>query len=89
MTDFDPRQGDQIVLVSEAFGGLNQIRFAAVSGRRNIRAATVTERTLIYNNQTGELLFNANGSEPGFGTGGVFARLQGAPVISVDQITLA
>ena len=64
---------DQIVVSSATFTDLSgDISFGVVD---NFVSAIFSEETIIYEQGTGSLIYNQNGSFPGFGRGGVFARL--------------
>jgi hypothetical protein len=51
-------------------------------------SAEVSAADIVYNSTTGDLFFNANGSAGGFGIGGLFATLRGAPTLSANDFLL-
>ncbi len=77
ITDFEPGE-DRILLdvttftalEGQAGGNLAEEDFAVV---RNNDAARSSDAAIVYNSATGRLLYNSNGSEAGFGTGGQLA----------------
>lgn len=48
-------------------------------------AAGVSEAAIVYNSNNGNLFYNANGSDSGFGSGGQFAILSNQPELSGDN----
>jgi Ca2+-binding RTX toxin-like protein len=76
---------DKIVLDRTTFGNISKSDFAIVAD--NIDAAT-SSKLIVYSEATGKLFFNQNGSGGGFGQGGYFATLQGAPSITVNDIAI-
>lgn len=88
ITDFDSNQGDKIALASSAFKGLTKIRLASVEGTRQTRQANSSRKTIIYNEASGRLYFNANGRKDGWGDGGEFAKLVEAPEISKADVAI-
>ena len=51
-------------------------------------SATKTEHNFVYNEVTGQLYFNENGTDDGWGQGGLIANLEGAPKIDEDNFVL-
>ena len=51
-------------------------------------SATKTEHDFVYNEVTGQLYFNENGTDDGWGDGGLIANLEGAPKIDEDNFVL-
>jgi len=85
ITDFNSTEGDKIVLSKATFAALTSAAGAnalATSeiGSINTTAAfellTTNGAAIVYNQSTGHLIYNSNGSTLGLGnTGGVFATL--------------
>ena len=48
-------------------------------------AAEISEAAIVYNSNNGNLFYNANGSDSGFGSGGQFAILSNQPELSGDN----
>jgi hypothetical protein len=59
-----------------------------VSGNREARSAALTESNLVYNLAKGRLYFNQNGDEEGWGEGGLFLKLKGAPQLDLEHLSL-
>jgi Ca2+-binding RTX toxin-like protein len=86
ISDFDPEM-DSIILGKETFSAVESIEedFAGVDSNSNIGTL---EAAIIYNSSNGDIIYNANGSEPGLGSGGKFATLNGGPELDADNFTL-
>ena len=50
--------------------------------------ATISTAIIVYNSVNGNLFYNTNGSDPGLGTGSLFATLAGAPTLVVTDFLL-
>ncbi|HEY9830187.1 MAG TPA: hypothetical protein V6D26_06385, partial [Stenomitos sp.] len=50
--------------------------------------ADTSTADIVYNSVNGNLFYNPNGSESGFGTGGLFATLTGAPTLLATDFTI-
>jgi len=88
VTDFKPNTGDTVALAQEVFNGTSTVRFRAANGKKETRTAAATNRNIIYNQKTGMVYFNENGKKPGWGYGGEFVKLLGAPEIGRDDFTV-
>ncbi|MGF2040088.1 MAG: beta strand repeat-containing protein [Nostoc sp. CmiVER01] len=89
--DFNSSQGDKIILDKTTF---NAIASAAGTGFSNASdfkittsAATSTAK-IVYDSVSGQLFYNQNGSAAGFGCGGLFATLTGAPTLAASDFIL-
>jgi Ca2+-binding RTX toxin-like protein len=76
---------DKIVLDQTTFGNISKSDFAIVASDN---AAATSSKLIIYSEATGRLFFNQNSSNRGFGQGGYFATLQGAPSLSASDIAI-
>lgn len=93
ITDFTPGQ-DLILLDQRSFNALNSVggvgfsvasEFAVV----NSEAAVAQSAALIvYNQDSGQLFYNQNRNEAGFGTGGQFAVLENKAVLTSNDFQL-
>jgi hypothetical protein len=88
ITDFNRRQGDQIAISAEAFAGLNQLKLTNVAGKGALKDGATSGNPFIYDASNGRLYYDANGSKPGLGDGGLFAILQGAPALRAGDLAL-
>ena len=85
--DFDSEEGDSILLDKEVFGLGKKIKLKVVTGNKAAIQAAQTRKQIIYDNKKGILYFNENGKEEGWGDGGLFVKLKGAPELGVDDFT--
>ncbi|NEQ72660.1 MAG: hypothetical protein F6K23_06005, partial [Okeania sp. SIO2C9] len=93
ITDFVPGQ-DFILLDKRTFTALMsdsgtgfsiETEFDTVT---NSQDATTANAFIVYDTETGDLFYNPNGSEAGFGSGGQFARLLNTVSLSEDDFVL-
>ncbi|NEN89403.1 MAG: DUF4347 domain-containing protein [Okeania sp. SIO3H1] len=93
ITDFVPQQ-DIILLDKSTFTAITSdsgtgfsvdAEFAIVSSDSD---AETSEAVIVYNSNNGKLFYNANGTEPEFGSGGEFANLTNTASISEDDFLL-
>ncbi len=94
ITDFSQTQGDIILLDLTSFTAINSESGTGFS--INSELATVTddqeaetsEAVIIYNSENGNLFYNPNGSETGFGDGSQFATLTNIPLLEAEDFVL-
>ncbi|RNC86599.1 MAG: hypothetical protein ED554_12755 [Synechococcus sp. YX04-3] len=86
--DFDSEEGDSLLLDKEVFGLGKKIKLKVVTGNKAANQAAQTRNQIIYDNKRGFLYFNENGKEDGWGDGGLFVKLKGAPELGVDDFTI-
>ncbi len=74
---------DRIVVSQETFNkSLGPISFGVAN---NFLSALSSNATIIYEKGTGSLIYNTNGSQIGFGSGGIFARLDSGLDLSAEN----
>ena len=79
----DFTQEDRIVVSQETFNkSSGPISFGVAN---NFLSALSSNATIIYEKGTGSLIYNTNGSQIGFGSGGIFARLDSGLDLSADN----
>jgi len=89
ITDFDPQEGDQLIISKDALPGLSDTPvFELTSSRKEFKLAQKSDTELIYYQPTGELFYDENGSRKGFGKGGLFAVIDGAPDLTAENLGL-
>jgi Ca2+-binding RTX toxin-like protein len=76
---------DKLILSQTAFGPLTPDRIAFVA---NDAQAQVSEGAIVYSQSSGTVFFNPDGVTPGLGTGGALTRLNGAPVLTMNDVLL-
>lgn len=78
--NFQSDDGDQIHLDQEIFQGLTSINLVTVSSKRQLKAQQTQDSNLIYFEPKGELYFNRNGNQTGYGNNaGLFAVFKNQP----------
>ncbi|NES02213.1 MAG: hypothetical protein F6K22_04815 [Okeania sp. SIO2F4] len=87
ITDFDLVR-DLILLDRRTFNAIESEAsiddvFATVT---TDAAAEIVEAAIVYNSNNGNLFYNANGVESGFGSGGQFAILENQPELSGENL---
>lgn len=76
ITDFNPSEGDRIVLGGKAFPGLSRIRFKVATSTKQLNKLSSKKANIIYATKQDALYFDANGNKRGLGSdGGMFAVL--------------
>ena len=84
--NFNPSR-DILEINTSSFGLDGCVRFGNGKNKRVIKS-TLSKQNIefLYDQKGGGLYFNDNGSEQGFGNGGIVAMLQGAPALSETNI---
>jgi len=89
LTDFNPMEGDKLLLSESVFGNIETISLRYASGSKGVKRAASSTKPFVYDNKNGILYFNENGKKAGWGAGGEFLRLLGAPeIVSTDLVLL-
>ena len=86
--DFDPDEGDSLVVRQDIFNISSKIKFKNVNGKLKAKKAAKSKNNFIYDDKNGLLYFNEDGKEKGWGDGGLLAKLQGKPDLSADHFTI-
>ena len=78
---------DVLEIDAESFGIKSSSTFAAGRNKKVVkRQLAKLDIDFLYDQKKGGLYFNENGSDKGFGDGGIIAILKGAPDLSMDNI---
>ncbi|MCC5625038.1 hypothetical protein [Nostoc sp. CHAB 5715] len=91
ISDFKQSQGDKIVLDKTTFSAITSAVGTGFSNASNFEVTTngaASTAVIVYNPVTGQLFYNTNGSVAGFGIGGPFAVLTGAPTLAASDFVL-
>ncbi|HYX15859.1 MAG TPA: hypothetical protein VE944_16130 [Nostoc sp.] len=91
ITDFNSSEGDKIVLDKTTFSAIISaagIGFCNKSDFEVTTSAATSTAKIVYDSVSGELFYNQNGSAAGFGSGGLFATLTGAPNLTASDFVL-
>ncbi|MCL2924976.1 MAG: hypothetical protein MGF17_10220 [Trichodesmium sp. MAG_R04] len=91
ITDFVPDQ-DTIILAKRKFTEISSDAGNGFSIDNEFDTvtdnATTSDAIIVYDSTTGQLFYNANGSEEGFGNGGQFAVLKDIPDLKAEDFRL-
>jgi hypothetical protein len=86
VTGFNAKEKDILSISKSAFE-IDKGTFAVAKNAKTLAKQLGTSVDIVYNRQTGELILNANGAEPGYGNdGGVFAVLMGRPTVGSGSV---
>ncbi|MDZ8239099.1 MAG: hypothetical protein RMZ69_18450 [Nostoc sp. ChiQUE01a] len=91
ITDFKHSQADKIILDKTTFTAITSTAGTGFSNAGDFKiiskGATSTAK-IVYDPVTGQLFYNQNGSAAGFGSGGLFATLSGAPTLTATDFII-
>ena len=85
--DFNTNEGDFLLVDKELFG-LGNVKLKVVTGKRASKKASKSNNNFVYDDKKGLLFFNKNGQDKGWGDGGLFVKLQGAPELGASDFTV-
>ena len=85
LTNFNPST-DTLEIDTDSFGIDSSATFAAGINKREVKKLAKQDFDFLYDEKKGGLYFNENGSDKGFGEGGIIAILKGAPEMTIDNI---
>jgi hypothetical protein len=86
ITNFNPST-DSLEIDTDSFGMDSSATFAAGKNKKAVKKQLAKQDfDFLYDQKKGGLYFNENGSDKGFGDGGIIAILKGAPDLTMDNI---
>ncbi|MEH1859225.1 MAG: choice-of-anchor D domain-containing protein [Nostoc sp.] len=91
IADFNHSQGDKIVLDKTTFSAITSDVGTGFSNASDFQITTLgalSNAVIVYDRMTGQLFYNQNGSAAGFGSGGQFAQLTGAPSLTASDFII-
>jgi len=94
ITDFHHGKTDLILLDKTVFASLESEQgrgFSIIAEFGTVasdKAAATSDAYIVYNSNNGNLFYNANGNKAGFGGGGQFAILEGAPEVDANDFVI-
>ena len=84
--DFNPAN-DIIEIDNDSFDIDSSATFAAGANKKEVKKKLAKQDfDFIYDQKKGGLYFNENGSDKGFGDGGIIAILKGAPDLTASNL---
>ena len=86
--DFDAYEGDLILLDNDLFDLGKKIKLKSFGNKKKVKNAAKSKNDFVYDDKKGLLYFNENGKQKGWGDGGLFAKLQGAPELGAEDFTV-
>ena len=86
ITDFDP-SSQRLEIDVQSFGAESDASFA-ISRAKRWKAAAKLDADFVYHQRFGKLYFNPNGSNKRWGAGGLFAVLEGNPVLTSEIVDM-
>ncbi|MBE9105490.1 choice-of-anchor D domain-containing protein [Nostoc cf. edaphicum LEGE 07299] len=91
IADFNRSQGDKIILDKTTFTAITSVVGTGFSNASDFQISSLgalSNAVIVYDRMTGQLFYNQNGSAAGFGSGGQFAQLTGAPYIAASDFII-
>ncbi|WP_143874189.1 choice-of-anchor D domain-containing protein [Nostoc sp. 'Peltigera malacea cyanobiont' DB3992] len=91
IADFNRSSGDKIVLDKTTFTAITSVVGTGFSNASDFQISSLgalSNAVIVYDRMTGQLLYNQNGSAAGFGSGGQFAQLTGAPNVTASDFII-
>ena len=86
--DFDPGEGDSLLVDKDAFGLGSKIKIKTVTSQKGVNNAKKSKNNFIYYEKKGFLYFNGNKKKSGWGDGGLFIRMQNMLEITAEDFTI-
>ncbi|MEH2355530.1 choice-of-anchor D domain-containing protein [Nostoc sp.] len=91
IADFNRSSGDKIRLDKTTFTAITSVVGTGFSNASDFQISSLgalSNAVIVYDQMTGQLLYNQNGSVAGFGSGGQFAQLTGAPNVTASDFII-
>jgi len=86
LTNFNP-SADILEIDTDSFGLESSATFASGKNKKTVKKKLAKQDfDFLYDQKKGGLYFNENGSDKGFGEGGIIAILKGAPDLTSDNL---
>ena len=86
--DFASDERDSILVDQDIFSISKSIKLKPYASKNKVKKAAKSDINLVYDEKKGLLYFNENGKQKGWGDGGLFAKLQGAPELGGGDFTI-
>ena len=85
ITNFDPAS-EELAIDTQSFGINQPVKMRGASNKKRLKYLAQKNFDFLYDQKKGGLYFNENGSDKGFGDGGIIAILKGAPDLTLENI---
>ena len=85
ITKFNPST-DKLKIDTDSFDIDSSATFATAKNKRKLKKLANKDFDFLYDQKRGGLYFNENGSDKGFGDGGIIAILKGAPDLTEGNL---
>ena len=85
ITNFNPST-DTLEIDADSFSIDSSATFAAAKNKKKLKKLAKKDFDFLYDQKKGGLYFNENGSDKGFGDGGIIAILKGAPELTASNL---
>lgn len=87
ITNFNPSTAT-LEIDTDSFGIDSYATFTAVANKKSVKKQLAKQDIdFLYDQKKGALYFNKNGSDKGFGEGGIIAIFKGAPDLSESNLS--
>jgi hypothetical protein len=86
ITNFNPKENDRLQIQVSQFDSDAAGTFKIAKNAKALPKALASTTDFIYFKPAGELYYNENAATAGFGNGGVFAVIEGSPVIKAANV---
>ena len=86
--DFNPEEGDCLLIEEDVFDVGKKLKLKTVKGAKAAKRAADSRADFIYDRRKGLLFYNENGKEDGWGDGGLFLKLKGAPELGESDFAI-
>ena len=88
ITNFSTKDKDKVQISSSVFGLSGTGTFKIAKNLSALDKLSKSTTQFIYSKADGGLYFNQNGVTPGFGSGGIFAVLEGNPTLGTKNVSV-
>ena len=76
------------MLDNDIFVLARRLKSNPTEAKTKVKKAAKSKSDFVYDEKKGLLYFNENGKDKGWGDGGLFAKLQGAPELGAEDFTI-
>ena len=88
ITNFSTKEKDKVQISSSVFGLSGKGTFKIAKNLKSLDKLLKTDTQFIYSKADGGMYFNQNEATAGFGSGGIFAILDGKPTLGTSSVSV-